>query len=209
MRPTRLHRPATRLGVVVTTLAALLVITAPGARAAVGNDDIVGRADVVGVFPAFKHNEWLGTHVSRDKVLPYPDPEVCSTPSEATGRSGRWYGTGFGLSDMEETFNAYLVEFSNARTAKAILRGARTYVTACAQHWAGLAATVRPAKLPRLGDQRVAFRTVLAYASGPQETTTVVVRVRKRVLVMRIMQPTTVPARKLAQISRIAVRKMR
>jgi hypothetical protein len=203
-------RPRTlaRAGVVTATLTALLATSTPGAQAAVDPGDVVDRADVIRVFPAFKHNDWLGTRSTRDRVLPYPDPEVCSTPAEVTGRSGRSYGTGFGVSEMKETFNTYLVEFQRTGQAKAILSSARTYVTACAQHWAGLNVTVRPARLPRLGDQRVAFRSVAYYAAGPQETTTVVVRVGRRVLVTRIMQPTTVKARKLAQISRIAVRRM-
>jgi len=198
----------TRVGIVVATVTALLAASAPGAQAAVRNHDVVSRADIVRVFPDFRNDDYLGSIVIRDKVLRYPNPEACSTWAEAQGTSGREYGTGYGLTVQKRTFNTYLVEFANRAQAKAILRSAKTYVTACAQHWAGLNATVRRAKLPRLGDQRVAFRTVEYFTSGPKETTTVVVRKGRRVLLTRIMQPTTVHARKVAQISRVAVRKM-
>lgn len=206
MRRTRTN--ATRAGVVAATLTALLATTTPGAQAAVRDHDVVSRADIVRVFPKFRNDDYLGGFVVRDKVLSYPNPAACSTWSEATGTSGREYGTGYGLTVQKRTFNTYLVEFATAAQAKQIVRSTKAYVAACAQHWAGLNATVRPARLPRLGDQRVAFRLVEYYSTGPKETTTIVLRKRKRVLITSIMQPKTIPARKVAQIARVCARKM-
>jgi hypothetical protein len=195
---------------IAVTLTALLATLAPSAQAAPARwRDLVSRADVVKVFPALARED-LGRGVGNPSVG-YPSPAGCS-PAQTQAKKVLWFGNNDNWAARKRGFYTTLAEFRSVKQAKRLVAEVKRYVRACSRYQVGtvLAVRLRPAALPRLGDQRVAYRQVQEWSSDPgvQRSTIVYVREGKRVMAMRVMLPKTVPAREIARIARLGAAKM-
>ncbi|AIY17838.1 hypothetical protein GUY44_20085 [Pimelobacter simplex] len=196
--------------VIAVTLTALLATLAPSAQAApVRWRDVVSRADVVKVFPALARED-LTRGVGNPSVS-HPSPAGC-TPTETRAKKVLWFGNRDNWAARKRGFYTALVQFRTVAEAKRLVTDMKRYVRACSHYQVGsvLTVRVRPAALPRLGDQRVAYRQVQEWSTDPgvQRSTIVYVREGKRVMAMRVMLPKTVPARDIARIARAGAAKM-
>lgn len=196
--------------VIAVTLTALLATLAPSAQAAPMRwRDLVSRADVVKVFPALARED-LVRGVGNPSVS-HPSPVGCST-AETQAKKVLWFGNNDNWAARKRGFYTRVAEFGSVSQAKRLVAEVKRYVRACSRYQVGTVLTVRlrPAALPRLGDQRVAYRQVQEWSSAPgvQRSTIVYVREGKRVMAMRVMLPKAVPARDIARIARAGAAKM-
>jgi hypothetical protein len=202
-------RLATLLTLVTLTVTGLLAAAVPGAQAAaprVDGADVPNRADVVRAFPAFKRVP-LGRFGNR--TLTYYDG-VCSTWERVDGTSGKEFG---GVSSTgDRAVSARVIRFPSKAAARRLHATFRAYVRDCGQHWAGVDTTVQPVRVPRLGDQRVGFRTTETFAPEKnlpsRNYLTVAVRQGKRLLVLTVETPDQVRKAPFVRLARVAARKM-
>ncbi|WP_141005330.1 hypothetical protein [Nocardioides humi] len=110
------------------------------------------------------------------------------------------------------SFRASVFQLRTKAQAKQLFATYRAYVRDCGEHWAGVDTTVQRARVPKLGKQRIGYRTTETFA--PEKNLpvrrhfTLVVRKGKRLLILTVHQPKRVKAAQMARLGRLAVRKM-
>ncbi|WGX96996.1 hypothetical protein [Nocardioides sp. L-11A] len=202
-------RLATLLALVTLTATGLLTAVVPAGQAAaprVDGTDVPNRTDVVRAIPGLK-GVALGRFANR--TLSYYDG-VCSTWERVDGTSGKEFG---GVSTTgDRAVSARVIQFPSKAAARRLLATFRAFVRECGQHWAGVDTAVQAVRLPKLGDQRVAFRTTETFAPEKnlpnRNHLTAAVRQGKRLLVLTVELPDRVRTAPFVRLARVAARKM-
>ncbi|GAA4082921.1 hypothetical protein ACFFOS_15300 [Nocardioides kongjuensis] len=212
-----MHR--TRLAV-LTALAALLALVAPvltsapvaatpAGRAAarpVATKDLPSRSEIVHAIP-----DLAGLHLFR-----------ASTPTtgQYAGVCSKWAETGVRYGELRSgedfstgrTIDVRVLQLTTSAQARALLAAYQAFVRDCSQYWAGIATTVQPERLPKLGGPRVGYRATTTPAAGtglaPSHYFTVAVRKGKRVLVIEVQQPASPRKAQVVRLARIAAARM-
>lgn len=203
---TRLAARTALTSLIALTLTGVLVATAPASGAAsrrVEPRDLPSRSEVVHALPGLKGLP-LG-RVPDQSVRHYAG--VCSSWTWTEARSGQarsgddiW---------SQRAFDAQVVQFRRKREARAMFASYRSFVRDCGQHWAGVETTVEKERMPRLGDQRIGYRTTETPAPetsrAPRHFFTVVVRKGARLLLLRVQQPAPTRRTQMVRLARVAV----
>ncbi|GAA3535363.1 hypothetical protein [Nocardioides daeguensis] len=206
---TRLAAQTALTCLIALVLTSALVATAPAGGAAsrrVEPRDLPSRSEVVHALPGLKGIR-LG-QVPDQSVRHYAG--VCSSWTWTEARSGQarsgddiW---------SQRAFDAQVVQFRRKREARAVFASYRSFVRDCGQHWAGVDTTVQRERVPRLGDQRIGYRTTQIPAPetnrAPRHFFTVVVRTGRRLLLLNVQQPAPTRRAQMARLTRVAVDKM-
>lgn len=206
---TRLATQTALTSLIALVLTGGLVAAAPGGGAATSRvepRDLPSRSEVVHALPGLRGLP-LG-RVPDQSVRHYAG--VCSSWTRTDARSGQARSTDDIWS--QRAFEAQVVQFRRKKEARAIFASYRSFVRDCGQHWAGVDTTVQKERMPRLGDQRIGYRTTEVPAPAtnrpPRHFFTVVVRKGRRLLLLNVQQPAPTRRAQMARLARVAVGKM-
>lgn len=203
--------PRTRLlAVVALVLAALLGTSTPAAQAGraapVKKTDLLTPSEIGRAYPALKG---LGSR-------PWPDREIRVYTGECSTWNPVQASSGLSLlghnRDISRWYQAELVQFKSKKEAKRVFGTFRAHVRECPAYWAGIDTTTERARMPKVGDQRIGYRTISTPAPEKNQPTfhesTIVIRKGKRVFVMSVRLPAAAKAKKMTKLARVAARRM-
>lgn len=186
--------------------AALLLVTAPGAQAAVTGKDAPNEKDIVKAFP-----ELAGAQFTTDKVTKIGLPgKTCEQAARAKVKSGR-STTGSSATVYPIVVTA-VVEFKTEAKAKSYMASYRRYVKKCAaytQPETGASVTVSKGKSFRFGDESLTFDSQSTFSTSTNYSGSVLTRDGKRVATVIAVDDAPVPAGTVKPLAKVAAKKMK
>lgn len=186
--------------------AALLLVSAPGAQAAVGTKDAPARGDIVKAFP-----ELDGGEFSTDKAKQISLPGTsCDAPTTARVRSAV-STTGVSATGVP-VVQAAVAEARSAARAKSYLTAYKTYAKNCAsftESTTGAVVTTTLGTSLKLGDSSLTVVQETSISGITSYSTSVLVRDGKRVSSVVAIDDTAVSSSAIKSLAKVAAKKMK
>lgn len=186
-------------------VATLLLVTAPGAQAAVTPKDVPSKSNIVKIFPGLTDGQF---RTDKNKAIGAPGSTCGSTTTQkAPGVSV----TGVSAAGDEIVLSG-VAELRSAAKTKAYLAGYKKYVKACGTYTdstTGSTVTMKLTSAPRLGQGALA---VAGQSSGMGFTTysaTVLIRDGKRLATVVAVDDAPVPTTSINKLAKLAAQKMK
>lgn len=198
MNRTRLSAAAAGLLVVGLTFGAT-----PAAHAKVKAKDVPSKANIVKVFPAFKSGSFIADNTA-----------VVQTPGKKCG-SKKMQKVKSAYSRVGSASSSAVVtgvaEFKSKAQAKKAVKKFKKQLKKCKNYTdaSGFKVTVKKAKAPKLGQDRVATTQVIKVGSTTMHAATVTVRHGKRVADVTVTGSSKIAKKKINKLAKVATKKMK
>ncbi|CAM3174748.1 hypothetical protein NODU109028_01640 [Nocardioides dubius] len=180
-----------------------LALGAPGtANAAVKAKDVPSKADIVKIFPAVKAGEFA---TDKSKKVTTPTTK-CGTIKTVKVKSS--FSTAGSTGTV--TVSAGVAEFGSVAAAKKFFKQYKAVVKKCKTYTvSGVKVTVKSAKAPKVGQERLALTQVTSYSGINSHGSTVVIRQGKRIGVAAAFDSTKVSSAKMTKLAKVTAKKMK
>lgn len=186
--------------------AALVLVSAPGAQAAVTAKDAPSQGDIVTAFPELSAGEF-----STEKIKQIGVPgKTCDATSLDKVKSGTTT-TGTSATGFPVVV-AGVVELSSVAKAKAYMSSYEKYVKKCASYTqpaTGATVTVSAGRSLRLGDESLTVDLQTTFSSITSYSTSVLTREGKRIGNVIAVDDAAVPAASIKKLAKVAAKKMK
>ncbi|GAA1924456.1 hypothetical protein [Nocardioides hwasunensis] len=185
---------------------ALLLVSAPGAQAAVTAKDAPSQADIVKSFPELADGQF-----STDKAKQIAVPgKTCGAPTTKKAKSGV---TTTGVSSTGTSIVvAGVAEVKSAKQAKTYFASYKKYVKKCGsftEPTTGATVTATLTKAPKLGQASLAITQETAIAGVTSYSTSILILNGKRVGTVAAVADAPVAMSSVKKLAKVAAKKMR
>lgn len=198
MNRSRLSAAAAGLLVVGLTFGAT-----PAAHAKVKAKDVPSKANIVKVFPAFKNGEFI---TGNKAVVQTPGKKCGTRKTQKVKSAYSRVGTA-----STSAVVAGVAEFKNKKQAKKAVKKFKKQLKKCKSYTDanGFKVTVKKAKAPKLGQDRVASTQVIKIGGTTTHAATVTIRHGKRVADVTVTGTKKISKKKINKLAKVAAKKMK
>lgn len=198
MNRTRLSAAAAGLLVVGLTFGAT-----PAAHAAVKAKDVPSKANIVKVFPAFKDASFL---TDTTAVIQAPGKKCGSRKTQKVKSAYARVGSGSAGAVVTG-----VAEFKKKAQAKKAVKKFKKQLKKCKNYTDanGFKVTIKKAKAPKLGQDRVASTQVIKIGGTTTHAATVTIRHGKRVADVTVTGTKKISKKKINKLAKVAAKKMK
>ena len=196
----------TSLSIASGLAAALVLVSAPGAQAAVSAKDAPSKGDIVKQFPELADGEFRTD--KNDKVAQPGD--TCGTTALAKAKSA--VATTGVSATGQPVVQAGVAEVRSSGQAKTYLASYKTYVKKCAtftEPTTGATITTSLTKAPKLGQAALAIVQETSIAGATSYSTSVLVRDGKRLASVVAIDDAPIASSSINKLAKVAAKKMK
>lgn len=198
MNRTRLSTAAAGLLVVGLTVGAT-----PAAHAKVKAKDVVSQADIVKAFPEFKTGSFA---TDTTAVVRLPGKKCGSQKNQKVKSAYSRVG-----SASTSAVATGVAEFKSKSQAKKAVKKFKKQLKKCKSYTnsLGFKVTVKTAKAPKLGQDRVASTQVIKIGGTTTHAATVTIRHGKRIADVTVTGSSKISKKKINKLAKVAAKKMK
>jgi hypothetical protein len=196
----------TSLSVAVSLAAALVLVSAPGAQAAVSAKDVPKQGDIVKAFPEMADAEFT-SFTSKQNSVPGATCDTAEIVKVKRLASIRGVSSA-GASYVQST----VVQHSSAAKVKAYVTSYKKYAKDCAtftEPTSGGTVTTTLVKAPKLGQSTVMLQQETAVAGVVSYSSTVFIGDGKRAAAVVAIDDAPIPSSSINKLAKVAAKKMR
>jgi hypothetical protein len=196
----------TSLSITAGLAAALLLVSAPGAQAAVSAKDTPGKGDIVKHFPELADGEF---RTDKTKKVAVPDSSCGASALKKAKSAVATTGVAAAGQPLVQTG---VVEVKSSRQAKTYFAAYKKYAKQCAtftEPTTGAAVTTQLTKAPKLGQASLAILQQTTVAGVTSHSTSVVVLAGDRLATVVAIDDAPVSSSAIKKLSKVAAKKMK
>lgn len=191
----------------LVSAAVLVLVSAPGAQAAVTAKDAPSQDDIVAAFPELTDGQF-----STEKVTKIGLPgKTCDAIVRVKVKSGS-YTTGSSATTVYPIVLTSAVELKSEAKAKAYMATYKKYAKKCSTYTeptSGSTVTVTKGKTFRFGDESLTVDSQSVFDTSTNYSSSVLTRDGKRLSTVIVVDDAAVPASSVKPLAKVAAKKLK